>query len=272
MIKKTIIFAIIIFLLYFIGGCLNHSGYNYPYKSYQDYAMQVPFPSDSIGGFRTTIKLVGRDTIAANGDSLMIMRGEIVVNLIPEYPLHYMNRYRLEIDSFSLFQGVGRGLYYFNIVQSYKNKILSADIKSQLISYPTGLSMLKYVARIRDTWRDSIISSIEYSHVLVAIFVDDEIYYKIYDKNNYLSPFGPSSTIGNGYSLSESSYVKIEIYNDNGEKVEESIKGVQGPGYYELDYGYDNLPPGKYSYKIRIDGWPTPWGGFLSAQKYIINK
>jgi len=191
MIKKIIILAIILFLLYFVGGCLNYSGPSYPYKSYQDYAMQVPFPSDSIGGFRTTIKLVGRDTSVAGSDSLMIIGGKIDVDLIPEYPLHYMSRYRLEIDSLSLFQGVGRGLYYFNIVQSYKNKILSADIESQLVSYPTGLSMLKCVARIRDTWRDSVILSIEYSHILVALFVDDDIYYKIYDKNNYLSPFGP---------------------------------------------------------------------------------
>ena len=129
MIKKTIIAAIFLFTLYLFSGCLD-----YPRYSHEDYARSAPFPSDIFEGFKATIKLEGKDTIGAEGDSMMIIGGEIDVELIDEYPLRYMQRYRLEIDSLRLCLGAGSGCFYFILEKSYINKILFANLKPQFIS------------------------------------------------------------------------------------------------------------------------------------------
>lgn len=66
---------------------------------------------------------------------------------------------------------------------------------------------------------------------------------------NYPNPFNPSTKIS--FTLPESSYLSLKIYNNLGELVKDVLIGEYKSGYYEVNVNFDGLPSGIYFYELR---------------------
>jgi uncharacterized delta-60 repeat protein len=66
---------------------------------------------------------------------------------------------------------------------------------------------------------------------------------------NYPNPFNPSTKIK--YTIPETGYVQLIVYNVVGEEVAELVNGVREAGQYELTFNASNLPSGLYLYKLQ---------------------
>jgi hypothetical protein len=76
---------------------------------------------------------------------------------------------------------------------------------------------------------------------------------------NYPNPFNPSTLIP--FRLKERSYVKLRVYNIQGELVSTLVNETKEAGYYEIEFygqsalpGADRLTSGIYLYKLDITG------------------
>ncbi len=86
---------------------------------------------------------------------------------------------------------------------------------------------------------------------------------------NYPNPFNPYTTIK--YALPFDSYVKIIIYNQIGEVVDELVNNQKAAGYHEVIFRSENFSSGVYFYSIDaapLDGNDT----FSSVGKMILLK
>ncbi|HMS65740.1 MAG TPA: T9SS type A sorting domain-containing protein [Ignavibacteria bacterium] len=81
--------------------------------------------------------------------------------------------------------------------------------------------------------------------------------------NNYPNPFNPSTKIY--YSLPKDGMVKINIYNNLGQKVKEIVNEFKITGRYNIEFDGSNLPSGIYYYKIETNG-------FIQTKKMLLIK
>jgi len=70
---------------------------------------------------------------------------------------------------------------------------------------------------------------------------------------NYPNPFNPATHIK--FGLPKTSWVKIELYNLLGQKVDAILDNVLTSGYYVVDYDASSLPSGIYLYRLETDGF-----------------
>jgi hypothetical protein len=80
---------------------------------------------------------------------------------------------------------------------------------------------------------------------------------------NYPNPFNPSTTIR--FSVSESSFINLSVYNSLGEKVEELVNEVKEVGVHSINFKAESLPSGIYFYRLQ-----TP--NFTQTKKMILLK
>ncbi|MCH8032275.1 MAG: T9SS type A sorting domain-containing protein [Bacteroidetes bacterium] len=80
---------------------------------------------------------------------------------------------------------------------------------------------------------------------------------------NYPNPFNPSTSIK--YSIPESGFVTLDVYNLLGEKVTSLVNGVQEAGRYEINFDASNLASGIYVYSLRS-------GSFNLVKKMLLMK
>jgi PKD repeat protein len=80
---------------------------------------------------------------------------------------------------------------------------------------------------------------------------------------NYPNPFNPSTVIK--YSVAEESLVTLKVYNILGTEVATLVNEKKTPGFYELNFGGENLPSGVYVYRIEA-------GNFTSSKKMLLIK
>ncbi len=67
-------------------------------------------------------------------------------------------------------------------------------------------------------------------------------------KQNYPNPYNPTTTLH--YSVTEPSFVKIELFNIRGQKIKDIWQDEMGAGEYSLWFDAGDLPSGKYIYQI----------------------
>jgi hypothetical protein len=67
---------------------------------------------------------------------------------------------------------------------------------------------------------------------------------------NYPNPFNPTTQIR--FTLNRSSFVTLEIYDAQGSKVAELLKGIQYAGSYEIQFSGDNLAGGVYFCRLTV--------------------
>ncbi|MDA0986517.1 MAG: T9SS type A sorting domain-containing protein [Bacteroidetes bacterium] len=89
-------------------------------------------------------------------------------------------------------------------------------------------------------------------------------------EQNYPNPFNPQTTIK--YGLPKESFVKIEIFNMLGQKVDELLNEVQSAHYYEVVWDGKNLSSGMYLYKIEATDVSDQKNKFTSIKKMILMK
>jgi hypothetical protein len=93
---------------------------------------------------------------------------------------------------------------------------------------------------------------------------DEEVVPDIYSlSQNYPNPFNPSTTIK--YSVPQSSFVKIKVYNTIGQEIAELVNQELQIGNYEVTFDARNLPSGIYFYRIEA-------GNFVETKKMILLK
>lgn len=80
---------------------------------------------------------------------------------------------------------------------------------------------------------------------------------------NYPNPFNPSTKIS--YSLSNSSYVTLNVYNVLGQKVAVLVDEEKSAGNYEVTFEAKNLSSGVYFYKLQA-------GNSVQTEKMILSK
>jgi len=80
---------------------------------------------------------------------------------------------------------------------------------------------------------------------------------------NYPNPFNPSTTIR--FSVLESSFINLSIFNSLGEIVKELVKEVKAPGVYTIAFNAKDLPSGTYIYRIQTTD-------FVQTKKMILLK
>jgi hypothetical protein len=80
---------------------------------------------------------------------------------------------------------------------------------------------------------------------------------------NYPNPFNPSTTIR--FSVLESSFINLSIFNSLGEKIEELVNEVMEQGMHTIEFYAEDLSSGTYFYKIQ-----TP--NFTQTKKIILLK
>lgn len=80
---------------------------------------------------------------------------------------------------------------------------------------------------------------------------------------NYPNPFNPSTTIR--YSIPESEFVELKVYDALGNLIETLINREQNAGTYEVDFDASHLSSGIYFYQINS-------GEFSSTRKFVLMK
>lgn len=75
---------------------------------------------------------------------------------------------------------------------------------------------------------------------------DEESYFKA---KNYPNPFNPTTTIQ--YTLTESTQVRLTVYDRLGREVVTLVDENQSPGTYSVNFDASNLPSGTYFYRIK---------------------
>ena len=80
---------------------------------------------------------------------------------------------------------------------------------------------------------------------------------------NYPNPFNPSTKIN--FSIPQSNFVSLKIFNSIGEEVKELINQSLSPGSYSVDFNASNLTSGVYFYRLNTDG-------FVQIKKMLLVK
>ncbi len=70
-----------------------------------------------------------------------------------------------------------------------------------------------------------------------------------FDAKNYPNPFNPSTTIS--YSLPNSGYIKLTVYDRIGREVKVLVDENKQQGTYSVEFNASNLPSGIYFYRIK---------------------
>ena len=71
-------------------------------------------------------------------------------------------------------------------------------------------------------------------------------------EQNYPNPFNPATNIS--YTLPETGFVNLTVYNSLGEKVTELVNKVEESGKHDVVFSAGNLSSGLYIYKLSLSG------------------
>ncbi|GJQ60962.1 MAG: hypothetical protein SCALA702_00150 [Melioribacteraceae bacterium] len=134
--------------------------------------------------------------------------------------------------------------------KSYYYKILAED-KTNNLSECDSLFYLEIT--------DSVVTKVKY--------ITTKYDYNL--NQNYPNPFNPLTVIG--YTLKDEGFVRIKVYDTNGQFVETVESSLKSRGYHEIEFNGSNLASGIYIYRIEvIDDNRIPV--FLDMGKMVLLK
>lgn len=82
-------------------------------------------------------------------------------------------------------------------------------------------------------------------------------------QQNYPNPFNPTANIA--YSLPESRFVRIKVFNILGNEVATLVNEPKAAGNYTVEFNGNNLSSGVYFYRMEA-------GSFTDTKKLILSK
>ena len=85
---------------------------------------------------------------------------------------------------------------------------------------------------------------------------------------NFPNPFNPSTQIN--YSVPQSSYVTLKVYNLLGQEVATLFEGIRQPGNYEATLDGAKLGSGVYLYQLHVNS--NEAGNFTQVKKLVLIK
>jgi hypothetical protein len=80
---------------------------------------------------------------------------------------------------------------------------------------------------------------------------------------NHPNPFNPTTKIS--YSIPQSGYVNLKVYDALGNLVKELVSEQKEAGYFDVQFDGSNLSSGIYYYQIKV-------GNFTDTKKLVIMK
>jgi hypothetical protein len=93
---------------------------------------------------------------------------------------------------------------------------------------------------------------IRYLNIEGRALPDIEGNYTFFLDQNFPNPFSNSTTLY--YSIPESGFVKLELYNTMGQKVQTAVYENKQAGNYRVSFQTDALPSGIYFYSLTSNG------------------
>ena len=87
---------------------------------------------------------------------------------------------------------------------------------------------------------------------------------------NYPNPFNSNTTIR--YSLSQSGFVNLHVYNILGQEVAKLVNEEQNFGSYEVQFDATNLPSGVYFCKLKAVSIGTKGRMYEKSVKMLLLK
>lgn len=100
-----------------------------------------------------------------------------------------------------------------------------------------------------------------------TVGVEDDIFSgipSVYNlEQNYPNPFNPSTKIK--FSIPQSGYVNLEVFNMLGQKITTLINQELSPGFYSVDFSRNELSSGIYIYTLSVND-------FVTSKKMILLK
>lgn len=84
----------------------------------------------------------------------------------------------------------------------------------------------------------------------------------------YPNPFNPSTKIS--YTLGETGYVILKIYNILGQEIETLINGVQNKGNHSIEFNAKDLSSGLYFYRLNVTRSNHPGKQFTDTKKMLL--
>jgi len=121
---------------------------------------------------------------------------------------------------------------------------------------------MKYFYQIEDVSNNGITEK----HDIISIILEQETIVKITEyklSNAYPNPFNPTTTIE--YSIPEESFVKLTIFNLQGNVIEQLVNENKTVGNYKIQWNSKTHPSGVYLYKLDA-------GKFSDFKKCILVK
>jgi hypothetical protein len=88
---------------------------------------------------------------------------------------------------------------------------------------------------------------------------------------NYPNPFNPFTKIS--YSISNSDFMSLKIYNMLGQEIHILVNEFKIPGEYTVSFNAKNLSSGVYFYKLQVgDPSKNSGKGFVETKKMILMR
>lgn len=87
---------------------------------------------------------------------------------------------------------------------------------------------------------------------------------------NYPNPFNPSTTIS--FSISQASYIIIEVYDALAREIAELADGYYPAGVHNINFNADDLSTGIYYYKLRVKSGAKELADHVKVRKMILVK
>jgi hypothetical protein len=132
-------------------------------------------------------------------------------------------------------------MYLMGVVSGDSNDSLDVDFGSD--EYKVGFSSqytdALFIARYDITERPTDVESHNHSGIPEILRLDQ----------NYPNPFNPGTNIQ--FSLPEASFVKLNIFNIQGEEVADLVNSELSAGNYKVDWKALEIPSGVYIYVLR---------------------
>jgi hypothetical protein len=143
----------------------------------------------------------------------------------------------------------------------------TAEVVLALV-YGLGANQLESISKLKQNAyiADTVFSSIVSPGNIVGISPENEENLNIYSyelNQNFPNPFNPRTIIK--YSIPESRYIKLKVYDILGNEVATLVNEEKAPGNYSVEWNASSLASGVYVYRLQA-------GSFVQTRKMILMK